>query len=115
MDDFSGWDGAALVTGGSGGIGRAVVRLLARRGSDVAFTWRGNEESAAKLADDVASYGVRVSRHRLDVSDPLACERVVSDIADQHGGLHTLVHAAGPHVPMTHLSGVGTETMTRQV
>ena len=46
MDDFSAWDGAALVTGGSGGIGRAVVRLLARRGSDVAFTWRANEGAA---------------------------------------------------------------------
>ena len=70
MDDFSAWDGTALVTGGSGGIGRAVVRLLARRGSDVAFTWRANEGAAERLADEVASYGVQVSRHRLDTSDP---------------------------------------------
>jgi 3-oxoacyl-[acyl-carrier protein] reductase len=115
MDDFSGWDGAALVTGGTGGIGRAVVRLLAQRGSGVAFTWRSNEVAAERLADEVASYGVRVSRHALDTSDALACERVVTDVAEQHGGVHTLVHAAGPHVPMTHLSGVDPETMARQV
>jgi NAD(P)-dependent dehydrogenase (short-subunit alcohol dehydrogenase family) len=115
MDDFSAWDGTALVTGGSGGIGRAVVRLLARRGSAVAFTWRANEGAAERLADEVASYGVQVSRHRLDTSDPHACERVVSDVAERHGGLHTLVHAAGPHVPMTHLSGIDPEAMTRQV
>jgi 3-oxoacyl-[acyl-carrier protein] reductase len=115
MDDFSEWDGAALVTGGTGGIGRAVVRLLAQRGSDIAFTWRSNEAAAERLVDEVASYGVRVSRHRLDTSDALACERAVSDVAEQHGGLHTLVHAAGPHVPMIHLSSVDPETMARQV
>jgi NAD(P)-dependent dehydrogenase (short-subunit alcohol dehydrogenase family) len=115
MDDFSGWDGAALVTGGSGGIGRAVVRLLARRGSDVAFTWRANQEAAEKLHDVAAGYGVRVSTHRLDTSDPAACERVVSEAAERHGGLHTLVHAAGPHVPMTHLSGVDSQSMTDQL
>jgi 3-oxoacyl-[acyl-carrier protein] reductase len=115
MDDFSGWDGTALVTGGSGGIGRAVVHLLARRGSEIAFTWRGNEEAAERLADDVASYGVRVSRHKLDTTDALACERVVSEVAERHGGLHTLVHAAGPHVPMTHLSGIEPEAMTGQL
>src|SRR4051794_7358550 len=115
MDDFSSWDGAALVTGGSGGIGRAVVRLLARRGSDVAFTWRTNERSAETLADEVASYGVHVSRHRLDTSDPHACERVVGGVAERHGGLHTLVHAAGPHVPMSHLSLVEPGVMAAQV
>jgi 3-oxoacyl-[acyl-carrier protein] reductase len=115
MDDFSGWDGAALVTGGSGGIGRAVVRLLARRGSEVAFTWHGNESAAEKLHDEAAAYGVRVSRHRLDTSDPAACERVVTEVAEQHGGLHTLVHAAGPHVPMTHLSVVDAQEMTDQL
>ena len=115
MDDFSGWDGAALVTGGSGGIGRAVVRLLAQRGSDLAFTWRSNEEAAERLVDEVASYGVRVSRHRLDTTDAFACERVVGEVAERHGGVHTVVHAAGPHVPMTHLSGVDPDTMLRQL
>jgi len=115
MDDFSKWDGAALVIGGSGGIGRAVVRLLAQRGSDVAFTWRANKRAAERLADEVSSYGVRVSQHRLDTSDVLACERVVGEVADRHGGVHTLVHAAGPHVPMRHLSGVDPDEMTHQL
>ena len=115
MDDFSGMDGAALVTGGSGGIGRAVVRLLAQRGSKVAFTWRSNEKEARRLADEVASYGVRVSTHQVDVADATGCERVVGEAADRHGGLHTVVHAAGPHVPMLHLSRVEAETMARQV
>ena len=115
MDDFSGWDGAALVTGGSGGIGRAVVRLLAQRGSDIAFTWRGNQAGAEKLHDEVASYGVHVSDHQLDTGDALSCGRVVREVAERHGGLHTLVHAAGPHVPMTHLSKVDPGVMAGQL
>ena len=115
MDDFSDLTGAALVIGGSGGIGRAVVRLLAQRGSDVALTWRSGEEAAARLADEVASYGVHVSTHQLDATDPTACAEVVDAVVQRHGGLHTLVHAAGPHVPMTHLSNVEPEVMTEQL
>jgi 3-oxoacyl-[acyl-carrier protein] reductase len=115
MDDFSRWDGAALITGGSGGIGRAVVRLLAQRGSDVAFTWRSNDKAANRLVDEVASYGGHVSHHRVDLGDPGACERMVDEVAERHGGVHTLVHAAGPHVSMTHLSGVAPDTMVRQL
>ena len=118
MDEFSEFseiDGAALVVGGSGGIGRAVVRLLARRGSDVAFTWLHGEEPAERLAEEVASYGVRVSTHRLDITSPTACAEVVEEAATRHGGLHTLVHAAGPHVPMRHLSAVDPAHMSEQL
>src|SRR3954469_18492585 len=106
MDDFSDWDGAALVVGGSGGIGRAVVRLLAERGSDVALTYRGHEEDASRVAAEAASFGVRVSQHQLEVSDSEACKELVSEVVQRHGALHTVVHAAGPHVPMIHLSRV---------
>ncbi len=115
MDDFSALPGAALVVGGSGGIGRAVVRLLAERGSDVAFTWRAGEKCASRLAGEASSYGGRVSAHQLDASDPDACAAVVAEVVSAHGGLHTLVHAAGPHVPMTHLSRVDPAAMTEQL
>jgi 3-oxoacyl-[acyl-carrier protein] reductase len=115
MDDFEELSGAALVTGGSGAIGRAVVRLLARRGSDVAFTWRTDEAAAAALADELASYGGRVSAHQLDTGDVLACEQVVAEVLEHHEMLHTLVHAVGPHVPMVHLSTVQPAVMEEQL
>ena len=49
MDDFSGLDGAALVVGASGGIGRVVAQMLIERGSDVALTWRTNADSVDAL------------------------------------------------------------------
>jgi 3-oxoacyl-[acyl-carrier protein] reductase len=112
MDDFSELTGAALVVGGSGGIGRAVVRLLAQRGSAVAITWHHGERAARGLADEMASYGVRASTHQLDAADGAACARLVGEVVERHGGLHTVVHAAGPQVPMTHLSRVDPVTMS---
>jgi len=113
MNDFSDRTGAALVVGGSGGIGRAVVRLLAQRGSNVALTWRTREAAATRLADEVTSYGVHVSTHQLDATDISACEIVVGAAVERHGGLHTLVHAAGPQIAMTHLSNVEPSATSR--
>ncbi len=115
MDDFSELTGAALVVGGSGGIGRAVVRLLAQRGSHVAFTWRTNERAADRVADDAASYGGRVTKRQLEATDAEACARLVEEVEQKYGGLHTLVYAAGPAVPMTYLSQVEPAAMADQL
>jgi NAD(P)-dependent dehydrogenase (short-subunit alcohol dehydrogenase family) len=106
MSDFSSRAGAAFVAGGTGGIGAAIVRTLARRGSDVAFTYRANQAAADGLAGDVREHGRQVLALRLDLTDESATARAVSEAAETFGGIHTLVHAAGPHVPMVHLSKV---------
>ncbi|MCW2872653.1 SDR family oxidoreductase [Actinacidiphila oryziradicis] len=106
MSDFSSRAGAAFVAGGTGGIGAAIVRTLARRGSDVAFTYRANQAAADGLAGDVREHGRQVLVLRLDLTDESATARAVSEAAETFGGIHTLVHAAGPHVPMVHLSKV---------
>ncbi|MGC9542106.1 SDR family NAD(P)-dependent oxidoreductase [Streptomyces sp. UG1] len=102
MDDFSGRPGTAFVAGGTGGIGTAIVRTLAERGSDVAFTYRVNEAAANELTAEVKAYGRQVTALRVDLTDEAQTARAVRGC----GGVHTLVYAAGPHVPMTHLSKV---------
>ncbi|MET7486911.1 SDR family oxidoreductase [Streptomyces sp. NPDC005538] len=91
------------MAGGSGGIGAAIVRLLAERGSDIAFTYRSNQEAADALAAEVTKLGRQVRAIRLDLSDESATAEAVSGT---ERGIHTLVYAAGPHVPMRHLSRV---------
>lgn len=103
MPDFSSGPGVAFVAGGSGGIGAAIVRLLAERGSDIAFTYRSNQEAADALAAEVTKLGRQVRAIRLDLSDESATAEAVSGT---ERGIHTLVYAAGPHVPMRHLSRV---------
>jgi len=106
MADFSGRTGAAFVAGGTGGIGAAIVRILAERGSDVAFSYRANQTAADALAGEVKEYGRQVLALRLDLTDESATATAVSEAASAFGGIHTLVYAAGPHVPMVHLSKV---------
>lgn len=103
MPDFSSRPGVAFVAGGSGGIGAAIIRLLAERGSDIVFTYRANQEAADAVTAEVTKLGRQVRSLRLDLTDESATADAVSGTAD---GIHTLVYAAGPHVPMRHLSKV---------
>jgi 3-oxoacyl-[acyl-carrier protein] reductase len=104
--DFGTHTGCALVVGGSGGLGLSVVRMLASRGSSVALTYRSRAEAAGSAVEAARSWGVHASAHRLDVTSADDCASLVSEVVAAYGGLHTLVHAAGPHVPMQHLSSV---------
>lgn len=106
MSEFSERRGGAVVTGGTGGIGAAIVRTLAARGSDVAFTYRANHEAAHELVASVKEFGQQVLALQLDLTDEAATADAVAQATERLGGVHTLVYASGPHVPMTHLSKV---------
>jgi NAD(P)-dependent dehydrogenase (short-subunit alcohol dehydrogenase family) len=80
---------AALVTGGTSGIGEATVRLFARRGARVAFTGRRRELGEA-LAHDVG--GVYLAADHTRSED---CEAAVRDASAALGGLDVLVNNAG--------------------
>ena len=104
--DFDGLPGVAVVTGGSGGLGAAVCRMLGERGSDVAVFYRSNEDAARAVASDVAAHGRRSVTRRVDLLDAAATAAAVDDAAGQFGGVHTLVHASGPLVRQLHVSRV---------
>jgi 3-oxoacyl-[acyl-carrier protein] reductase len=107
--------GVALVTGGSGGIGQAVSRELAIAGSDVAFTYFSNSSVAEKLQAEITSIGRRCSAHKIDLRDSPTSIALINELVQTYGTVHTLVHAAGPHVPMTHLSNVTPDEIRAQV
>ena len=110
MNDFGDLTGAAIVTGGSGGLGAAVARLLAARGSRVIVTYRNNEAAARAVVADVERDGGRAEVCPLDLLDSAAAAEAVNDTASRHGGVHTVVHAAGPMVRQLHLSRVAPDT-----
>lgn len=105
MDDFSRREGVALVTGGTGGLGAAVSTMLAERGSDVAFTYRADRDRANDLVARIENHDRMAVCAQLDLTDAAAVATVVDGLGDL-GGIHTLVHAAGPTVPQVHLSTV---------
>lgn len=110
--EFAARDGAALVLGASGGLGAAIAAMLLSRGSRVAMTYRRPSPALAVLA---AQNPGRARAYQLDLSDAAACARVGAGVADGFGAVHTVVYAAGPHVPMTHLSTVNAETFRCQL
>lgn len=82
---------AAIVTGGTRGIGRAVVRRLVRRGHVVLFTYTSDEEGAAEVVREAGAGAVPL---RCDVTAPDAPARIV-DRAETLGELTVLVNNAG--------------------
>ena len=102
--------GIAVVTGGTGGIGSAIARNFAAAGVRVAITHRS--EPSREL---LAALGEEGEAHRLDVRDEAGAAALAASLMERHGAVHTVVHAAGPHVPMVHLSKVPVQQFARQV
>ncbi|MEV7353182.1 SDR family NAD(P)-dependent oxidoreductase [Micromonospora chalcea] len=114
--DFVHRAGVALVTGGTGGLGRVIARELARRGSAVAITYRTDADAARQVLDELPPVASGThSAHHLDLTDAEATAALVAELTGSRGPLHTVVHAAGPHVPMRHLSTVRPEQFATQV
>lgn len=85
---------AALITGGSSGIGRATALLFAREGAHVLIAARREDKIAQTVAEITAAGGVAQAL-ACDVRDPADCERAVSETIRAFGGLHIVFNNAG--------------------
>ena len=86
---------AALVTGGSGDLGRAIAVALAGAGADVAITWVEHKDGADETCRGVAERGRRAAMIRLDARDTSAVAGAVERIVGELGRLDVLVNNAG--------------------
>jgi 3-oxoacyl-[acyl-carrier protein] reductase len=84
-------DRVVLVTGGSRGIGRAIVERFVAEGADVTFFYRDN----AAAADAVAGAADRIAAECVDVRDREACSRAVERIVERTGRIDVLVNNSG--------------------
>jgi 3-oxoacyl-[acyl-carrier protein] reductase len=101
---------AAVVTGGSRGIGRAIVERLARDGADVVFGYVAGAEAAAATERAVKEAGGRARAVRADLADPGAPQRLMEAAVDELGGLDILVNNAAPMFTPTPLADTGEDT-----
>lgn len=85
----------AFVTGGSRGIGAAIVKRLATEGADVAFTYARSGERAGEVASAVETGGRRAMAIQADNRDPDSVRAAVEKAAKTFGGLDILVNSAG--------------------
>src|SRR5262245_10607369 len=84
-----------LVTGGSRGIGRAIVSALADAGADVAFTFQNSRDQSDKLAQEIQSKGVRCRAFQANVAISEEMEKVVNTVVEELGPIEILVNNAG--------------------
>jgi 3-oxoacyl-[acyl-carrier protein] reductase len=84
-----------LVTGGSRGIGRAIVTAMAEAGADVAFTYQNSKESADALAQILSEKGVRCRAYRANVASVEEMQSVVKQVLQDLGPVTILVNNAG--------------------
>ena len=85
----------AIVTGGSRGIGRAIVERLAKDGMDVVFSYQSNTAAADETVQACEGYGAKVVGIQADVSVPEECERFVKEAQEQLERVDVLVNNAG--------------------
>ncbi|MDF5729547.1 MAG: 3-oxoacyl-ACP reductase FabG [Rhizonema sp. PD38] len=85
----------ALITGGSRGIGAAIVKRLASEGADVAFTYTSSPERANEIAQAAQTLGVQALAIQADSTEASAVVAAVEHTVDKLGGIDILVNNAG--------------------
>jgi len=86
---------AALITGGSRGIGAAVVRLFAQAGADVIFSYNSAKDAARQVEQEAAKHGTRVEAFKADVGKHDENRKLVEHTIKRLGRLDILVPNAG--------------------
>ena len=86
---------AAIVTGGSRGIGAAIAKSLAADGFDVAIIYQGSKERAESLAEEIKATGKNAIAIQCDVSSLEQVEKMTAEVLEKLGSVDVLVNNAG--------------------
>ena len=85
----------AIVTGGTRGIGKAIVLELAKSGCNVAFNYSKSDDLANELVKEIEALGVKAMARKTDVSNFESAKDMVKEVKDEFGQIDILVNNAG--------------------
>lgn len=107
--------GAALVYGGSGGLGSACAERIAACGSDLAITYKSNVKNAEQFAAELQKLGKKCSIHQVSLSEPETVTAAFDQAAAIHGRVHTVVVAAGSDISQPFLADTTEQEWTEVI
>ncbi len=85
----------AIITGGSRGIGEAIVIKFAESGANVAFTYVSSDEKAKALEEKLKTFGVNAKAYKSNAAIYEECEAMINEVVKEFGGLDICVNNAG--------------------
>ncbi|MFQ5687817.1 MAG: SDR family NAD(P)-dependent oxidoreductase, partial [Candidatus Scalindua sp.] len=85
----------AIVTGGTRGIGKAIVLELAKNGCNVAFNYSKSDDLANELVKEIEALGVKAMAKKTDVSNFEGAKEMAKEVKDAFGQIDILVNNAG--------------------
>ena len=84
-----------VVTGGSRGIGEAIVRKLARAENNIVFTYLNSEERAKNIQNELTGYGLNVEIYKADLSNEIEGTNLIKYVVDKYGSIDVLINNSG--------------------
>lgn len=85
----------AVVTGGSRGIGEAIVLKLAESGAHIAFTYISSDEKAKLLEEKIKTFGVNAKAYKSNAGIYADCEAMINDVVKEFGTVDICINNAG--------------------
>ncbi|MCP5091837.1 MAG: SDR family oxidoreductase [Gammaproteobacteria bacterium] len=107
--------GAALVYGGSGGLGAGCAERIAAYGSDIAISYRSHEDAAAEICSRIVAKGRKATSHQADLAEADSVMRAFDEAVEAHGRVHTVVVAAGSNIGQPFLADTTEEEWTEVI
>ena len=84
-----------VVTGGSRGIGEAIVRKLARAENNIVFTYLNSEERAKNIQNELTGYGLNVEIYKADLSNEEEGINLIKYMIEKYGSIDVLINNSG--------------------
>ncbi len=88
-------EGAAIIYGGSGGLGQSIARLLCTRGANVAVTYRSRKADADAVVAQITERGGKAMAVHADMTDPASVRQAADATVERFGRIHSVITASG--------------------
>ena len=85
----------AIITGGSRGIGKAIVEIFVKQGANVAFTYSSSSDAAKAIENKLSTKNVKVKSYKSDASNFEEAQLLTASVLEEFGSIDILVNNAG--------------------